>query len=501
MTAYASWDAGGAPELETLMELGEGGMAVAYLARTLGAGGFQRLVVLKRLGQALAGSRSAVERFLVEARIAASVHHSNVVGTHQVGRDEAGPYIVLDYVEGGSLDDLVQAASERRSSVPLPVLLRIALDALHGLRAVHDARDTEGRPLHILHRDVSLQNVLVGVRDGVARLADFGVAKSAFTNVQTSPGYLVGKLFYFSPEYLQRKPTGPTLDLYALGVMLWLAIAGEDPWTEDDEHELVRLIIEEGLPPLPNRAQIAPEIGLFVMTACQRDPACRYQSAREMAAVLEGFDRERGWLATHGEVAEVVADLLGPKLERRREFIAQLAPQIEQTRVRKLELAATRPESGRVAAQEVAPSHARARSGEKRRFFNWQGAALGAAAVALFLAGALAFASIATTATPTVAPPVVDVPQRPAPSALTSQPAVPSVFPLESALPDEAAPSAAASDGAAPARSAEPATPARPARAAPSLPPPRERPSAAPAASATAPPFSSPDIQKRNPYR
>jgi serine/threonine protein kinase len=499
MTAYASWDAGGAPELETLMELGEGGMAVAHLARTLGAGGFQRLVVLKRLGHALAGSRSAVERFLAEARIAASVHHSNVVGTHQVGRDEAGPYIVLDYVEGGSLDDLVQAASERRTSVPLPVLLRIALDALYGLHAVHDARDTEGRPLHILHRDVSLQNVLVGVRDGVARLADFGVAKSAFTNVQTSPGYLVGKLLYFSPEYLQRKPTGPTLDLYALGVMLWLAITGEDPWTEDDEHELVRLIIEEGIPPLPNRSQIAPEIGLFVMTACQRDAACRYQSAREMAAVLEGFDRERGWLATHSEVAEVVADLLGPKLERRREFIAELSPQIEQTRVRKLELAATRPESDRVAAPKAERPAAAARSGQKRRFSHWQGAALGAGAVALFLAGALAFSSISSPGASASAPAVADVPRRTAPSALASQIAVPSVFPLEP-LPADGAPATAASPVAVPAGRAAPATSAEPSRPASSPPRRRELPGPAPLTSATALP-SAPEIQKRNPYR
>jgi serine/threonine-protein kinase len=491
MSAHANWDVAGAPEFETLLELGEGGMAVAYLARALGAGGFQRLVVLKRLGPALAGSRSAVERFLAEARIAASVHHANVVGTHQVGRDSAGPYIVLDYVEGGSLDDLLQAASERRTSVPLPVLLRITLDSLYGLSAVHSARDTEGRPLQILHRDVSLQNVLVGVRDGVARLADFGVAKSAFSNVQTHPGYLVGKLLYFSPEYLRREPTGPTLDLYALGVMLWLALSGEEPWDEDDEHELVRLIIEAGIPPLPNRAKLAPEISLFVMTACQRDPSCRYQTAREMAAVLEGFERERGWLATHSEVAEVVADLLGPKLEQRRKFVAELAPQSEQTRVRKLELAATRRERERATAEvadKAEPPAAKPLERAPRTDRHWQGAALLAAAVALFLAGALAFASLPAPETPAgaAAPPTLQ--PLAAPAGTPSQAAAPAVLPVGPAALASAPPLVTA-----PTHSAAPEPSSR------SLPRPSRKAQtpASPAVTGAA----GPEIQKRNPYR
>ena len=141
---------------------------------------------------------------------------------------------MLDYVEGGSLDDLVGRATQRNQKIPPSIVLRIALDALAGLSAAHGATDPLGRPLGLLHRDVSPQNVLIG-RDGVTRLADFGVAKSALASVQTDQNYLVGKLMYLPPEYLKRSPVGPTLDIYSLGVTLWTAFAGRDPWPNASE--------------------------------------------------------------------------------------------------------------------------------------------------------------------------------------------------------------------------------------------------------------------------
>jgi len=327
-TAPAAWDSAGrsSTELETLLELGQGGMATAYLARAVGAGGFLRLVVLKRMNLELLGDPESTRRFLTEARLAARIHHANVVGTHQVGRDAAGPFIVLDYVEGGSLDDLVEASAERGTRVPVPILLRIALDALSGLRAVHETEDTDGRPLGILHRDVSLQNILVGVHDGVSRLADFGVAKSALGTSRTDQGYLVGKLFYMAPEYLRREAVGPPLDLYALGVTLWLALSDQEPWPVVSEAQLVHAISQEGVPPIESFVDVAPEIGAFVARACERDPLRRFASAREMAETLENFERHCGWLASHAEVSELVRDLLGDRLAERRELLARLLP-------------------------------------------------------------------------------------------------------------------------------------------------------------------------------
>jgi serine/threonine-protein kinase len=313
-------------EIETLLELGQGGMATAYLARALGTGGFERLFVMKRLSAALAGNGDALQRFLAEARVAARLHHVNVVGTQQIGWDSQGPFILLDYVEGGSLSDLVEAAAARDERLPLGVVLRVALDVLAGLRSVHEATDSDGRPLAILHRDVSLENVLVGVSDGVARLSDFGVAKSVLGPSLTEPGFFVGKVLYFAPEYLLREPIGPSLDLYALGVALWLALTGDDPWPHKTDGQLARAIIEEGVPPLLGHRRVPPEIEAFVARACARQPSARFQSARDMASALHAL--ERRFVASHAEVAASVERLLGAKLRQRRETVARLVPEL-----------------------------------------------------------------------------------------------------------------------------------------------------------------------------
>src|SRR5262249_54518345 len=163
---------------QVLLELARGGMGKVYLARSVGPGGVERLVAIKRAHEhLLVASRAVADRFLDEARIAAHVHHSNVIGVHQAGSDDDGYYLVLDYVEGESLQGLLEAATARGTRVPPQIVLAVVGDALAGLHAAHEATDGHGRGLGILHRDVSTQNLLVG-RDGVTRLTDFGIAKS-----------------------------------------------------------------------------------------------------------------------------------------------------------------------------------------------------------------------------------------------------------------------------------------------------------------------------------
>lgn len=307
---------------EPILELGRGGMARAFLSLATGAGGFERMVVIKRLHAHLLDQPEAVRRFLDEAAVAAAVQHANVVGTNQVGSDEDGYFLVLDYVEGGTLEDLLDRSALKRESIPPPIVLRVALDALSGLSAAHEARDAEGRPLGILHRDVSLQNVLVG-RDGVSRIADFGIAKSALASVSTDKNYLVGKLLYMPREYLSRRPVGPPLDIYSLGVTLWLVLTGTEPWPGATEAQLVRHILEDRLPSMASAGvTLAPQIEALVRRATDPDPAARFQTAREMADAVEAIARETGWLASHGDVARYVESLLGVDLERRRERVA-----------------------------------------------------------------------------------------------------------------------------------------------------------------------------------
>ena len=306
---------------QVLFQLGRGGMGTVFLARAVGAGGFERLVVVKRLNQHLLDQPAAIRRFLDEARIAARVHHANVIGTQQVGTDDDGPFLVLDYVEGGSLEELLEHALDQGQLMPPPIVLRIALDALAGLHAVHTAQDATGRPLNILHRDVSLQNVLIG-RDGVARIADFGIAKSALGGVTTDKSYVIGKLLYMPREYLCREKPEPTLDVYALGITLWLALSAHELWSGASEAQLITHIVEDRVPPLSTVMSIPPQIEQLVATAVNPDPAQRFPSARAMAEDIERLARQTGWVATHAEVAQFLETALGDSLRERRAKLA-----------------------------------------------------------------------------------------------------------------------------------------------------------------------------------
>lgn len=318
---------------EVLLELARGGMGKVYLARSVGPGGVERLVAIKRAHEhLLVASKAVAERFLDEARTAALVHHSNVIGVHQAGSDADGYFLVLDYVEGISLDGLVEAAHERGGRVPPQIVLTVVCDALAGLHAAHEASDGHGRPLGILHRDVSAQNLLVG-RDGMTRLSDFGIAKSALSLVVTDEVYVQGKLAYMAPEYLQRKPVDRTLDVYAMGITLYLALTGDLPWPGVDEAQLVPAILLQGVPPLATRSARTGPIGddlcAVVDRACHRDPKQRFQTARAMLDALELAGKTIGGLARHVEVAEFVEGLVGDELRSRRELIKSSRVRLE----------------------------------------------------------------------------------------------------------------------------------------------------------------------------
>jgi serine/threonine-protein kinase len=310
---------------QVLLELASGGMGKVYLARSLGPGGVERLVAIKRAHEHLLQASKAVsDRFLDEARIAAQVHHSNVIGVHQAGSDGDGYYLVLDYVEGESLEGLIEAATKRGARVPPQVVLTIACDALAGLHAAHEATDAHGRALGVLHRDVSTQNLLVGL-DGVTRLTDFGIAKSALSLVVTDEIYVQGKLVYMAPEYLQRKPVDRTLDVYAMGVTLWIALSGDIPWPGAEEAQLLPSILVQGVPSFAASAgNVGTEIAAVVDRACHRDPRQRFQTAREMLDALEEASKAVGGLARHVEVAEYVEGLVGSELALRRAHLKRV---------------------------------------------------------------------------------------------------------------------------------------------------------------------------------
>jgi eukaryotic-like serine/threonine-protein kinase len=441
-----------------LFELGRGGMGAAFLARAEGAGGFERLVVIKRIRPERLDPRS-IERFLREARVAAAIHHANVVSAQNVGQDAEGPFIVLDYVDGASLDELLDRSLLKQRAMPVPIMLRVALDALAGLEAVHDARDAQGKLLNVLHRDVSLQNILVG-RDGVARLLDFGIARSDLGGNTTDQHYIVGKLPYLPPEYLRREALTESADVYGLGVTLWLSLTGKELWPGASEAQVLQHIVSEGIPPLSQAMEVAPEVVELVASACSPDRTQRFRTARGMAAAIEQLGRERGWLATHHEVAEWIEELCGTDLSRRRERIALMATP---------EARPLLPSHHEVTAQRAAPQAIPTTRRRER---------IGLMVAAGLLLLALAAWAVASRGTTTTAPSTVAASSPPPPAEPTPSAAI-------ATTPAEPTPAPAAPPASAPAKQ-----------------PPARRPLAAPSEPSRSPGVRPPDqISKRNPYR
>lgn len=300
--------------IRELLPLGVGGMGTAYLACST-AGPLERLVVVKRLHEHLVNDPDACQRLLEEAELAGYVHHANVVGVQHVGRDERGPFLVLDYVDGASLGNLAVAASPMR--IPEAILLRVFLDCLAGLSAIHGTKDNRKRPLNILHRDVTPENILVGF-DGVARLGDFGIAKSSRSAVKTAPLQLIGKLPYMAPEYIDQGEIGPGIDVYALGVSLWGLLAGCLPWEGSDQAQLLVKILMDGVPPLPESVHVSEELRAIVSKACALKPEDRYPSARAVAQAIEELELTQQ-VATHARVADYVVDAMGHEADSLRQ--------------------------------------------------------------------------------------------------------------------------------------------------------------------------------------
>ena len=268
-------------------EIASGGMATVHFGRLVGPAGFARPVAIKRLRPQYAADPDFVRMFLDEARMAARIAHPNVVPTLDVVDTEGEVFLVMEYVRGATLSHLVRAAKERGEAVPPIVSVGIVSAILQGLHAAHEATSDLGERLEIVHRDVSPQNVLIGV-DGVTRLLDFGIAKASGRLQTTRDGTLKGKLSYMAPEQVQNEPISPRTDLYAAAVILWELLTGQRLLYADSEvGTITRVLSAPVARPSSIVAGVAPSLDAFAVRGLQRDPLRRFGSAREMAAELD----------------------------------------------------------------------------------------------------------------------------------------------------------------------------------------------------------------------
>jgi eukaryotic-like serine/threonine-protein kinase len=307
---------------ELIAEIASGGMATVYLARLSGVGGFQRNVAIKCLHPHLARDNEFVEMFLDEARLAALIHHPNVVPILEVGEGDAGYFLVMDYVEGDTFATLLSRAALEGKDVPRDISMRILVDMLSGLHAAHELRDDDGRLLGLVHRDVSPQNILVGT-DGVTRITDFGVARAASRLSATRAGQLKGKLAYMAPEQAGgEEEVDRRADVFSAGVVLWEALALKRLFKASNEAAtLSRVLNDRIVSPREFSTEVPEDVARVCLKALQRDLNARFVSCGEFGDALERAAASTACLATPREVAAYVQEVVGPSVESHRRAI------------------------------------------------------------------------------------------------------------------------------------------------------------------------------------
>ncbi len=440
-----------------------GGMASIYLARQAGAVGFSRLVAVKRLHEHYANDPEFIGMFMDEARLAARVRHPNVVETLDVVHEGSETFIVLEYVDGESLAELLRSMRDAGRRVPPPIAAAIVSAICRGLHAAHEARGPDGAPLGIVHRDVSPQNVIVGA-DGIPRVTDFGIALARGRLTATRAGEVKGKPAYMAPEQISRDEVTRASDIYAAGVILWELCAGRRAYDTSNEGALIARVMTGAIPSLVEVAPwVTPQMAAVVSRALQRDPRARFSDASEMAKAIEAAEPPAG---AH-DIAAFVESIAHAALAARRQIAARLdrgatsirpappvvAPAIEPRAARPISLPAPPPhvlENARDRASHTLTSQGPATARASSRL-SLLVAFVGAIVVASALGVAITWIVVgrsaraaapdgrATTVTPSLAglPPTAT-----AVSSSTEVAAPPSPLPSAALEPEEPAPSA-----------------------------------------------------------
>ncbi len=298
-----------------------GGMATVHFGRLDGAGGFSRVVAIKRLLPHLVEDPEFTEMLLKEARLAARVRHPNVVPTLDVVASKGDVLLVLEYVTGEALGTLCRIqAKERKQFIPIEVAVSIMHDTLQGLHAIHEAVDEKGRLLGLIHRDISPPNVIVGV-DGMARVLDFGIAKALQQREESVPNRLKGKSGYMSPEQVRGERLTHSSDVFAAGIILWELLTLRRLFNAKTESDRMSMIVEGGYKkPSEHRQEITPALDQVVMKALALDTRERFATVREFQEALE----KAAPSASARVVADWVSDLARDSLAQRQRHVAQV---------------------------------------------------------------------------------------------------------------------------------------------------------------------------------
>jgi serine/threonine-protein kinase len=296
-----------------LQRIAAGGMAEVFRAESAGVEGFKKTVAIKRVLPHLAEKKQFIGMFLDEARLSAHLSHSNCVQVFDIGMGDNTYFIVMEYVDGADLKALIEHQRKQNKPFPLQEAALICLKICEGLSYAHECRDSKGRPLHIVHRDMSPPNVLI-TRHGEVKIVDFGLAKANSQLERSEPGIIKGKFGYLSPEAAQGQSVDLRTDVFAVGIILWEMLAGRRLFLGENDLETVRQVQAAKIPGVSQyNPYCNPEVEGVLAKALARDPERRYQSARDLGRDLSELMFRGGRAASSFDIADMLAPVVASR--------------------------------------------------------------------------------------------------------------------------------------------------------------------------------------------
>lgn len=296
---------------ELIERIDVGGMAEVFKAVQRGVAGFERPVAIKRILPSIAADPDIVRMFVEEAKLAVQLSHPAIAQVFDLGRegqdDDAGWFIAMEYIDGQSLLTLSERFTARQERLPLGAVCHLTERIAGALHHAHFAADARGRPLGIIHRDVSPGNVLISFA-GEVKLIDFGLAKAKNRVSQTRDGIVKGKLAYLSPEQAHGRPIDRRSDLFSLGVCFWELLTGRRAFKRDDDRQTVLAIRRGEVDPPSRYADVPPALERIVMRALAVDPGQRYATGRDLAEDVDDYQRSAGLAFGPSEMAALMSD-------------------------------------------------------------------------------------------------------------------------------------------------------------------------------------------------
>jgi len=288
-------------------------MAEVFKGESMSVQGFKKQVAIKRVLPHLAQNKNFISMFLDEARLGARLAHANIVTVFDIGAADNTFFIVMEFIDGCNLKAIIEEHRQQGRRLPVKEAVYIAIEACKGLSFAHEVQDDDGNDLHIVHRDISPPNILISKR-GEVKVTDFGLAKATTQLEKTDPGVVKGKFSYLSPEAALGQPVDARTDVYALGIVLWEMLAGRRLYLGETDYATVKLVQQSNVPSLSRiNPEVDSELERVIGKSLEKDPALRFQSARDFGDGLAQYLFSRQQKVTSFDVANLVKWVIDSK--------------------------------------------------------------------------------------------------------------------------------------------------------------------------------------------